>query len=396
DGLLTSAAATVSLTVSQVVLPPVAANYQYTMLHDRTLSVTAPANGVLANDTDPQGLALTAVLDQGPAHGALTLNTNGTFTFTPSAGFVGNDSFTYKANDGFVSSADGTVKIAVTDTAPITQADSYVTKGSFPLNISASRGVLANDTDPDLGDTLTALPGSVAPKHGTIALHADGSFIYTPTPGFVGTDGFTYKAFDGALASADTQVTIHVLAGPAPVVTTSSVGSPIAAALVSSNPSATAASVPSAVPPQPSALSLPSFAQVTSVPPMTAAIVMGSSAPVLSAPMLATSDLGSLSTTQQAELITGPSPIFTRLAQLIQRSPIIVDQDDAPQTPSDVWIFDSVSGDFDRVHGRTGDALVDGNEQNPDWLIMNEATAFASDEAAALPGAIVWQSGLTL
>ncbi len=52
------------------------------------------------NDTDVEGSALTAVLDVGPAHGTLTLNTNGTFTYTPTANYSGSDTFTYHANDG--------------------------------------------------------------------------------------------------------------------------------------------------------------------------------------------------------------------------------------------------------------------------------------------------------
>src|SRR5207302_1728495 len=76
-----------------------------------TLTVAAP--GVLANDTDPDGDALTAVLATSPAHGALTLNADGSFTYTPSAGFSGSDSFTYQAYDGFLTSNAATATIGV-------------------------------------------------------------------------------------------------------------------------------------------------------------------------------------------------------------------------------------------------------------------------------------------
>ena len=58
------------------------------------------AAGVLGNDADPDGDPLTAVLVSGPSHGTLTLNANGSFTYTPNANFNGTDSFTYRASDG--------------------------------------------------------------------------------------------------------------------------------------------------------------------------------------------------------------------------------------------------------------------------------------------------------
>jgi hypothetical protein len=70
-------------------------------------------SGVLANDTSPSGRPLTASLVAGPAHGALTLNADGSFTYTPSPGFSGTDSFTYQANDGQLTSNVATVSIVV-------------------------------------------------------------------------------------------------------------------------------------------------------------------------------------------------------------------------------------------------------------------------------------------
>ena len=65
---------------------------------DTALVIAAP--GVLANDSDVEGDALTAVLVSGPANGTLALNADGSFTYTPAANYNGADSFTYKANDG--------------------------------------------------------------------------------------------------------------------------------------------------------------------------------------------------------------------------------------------------------------------------------------------------------
>jgi hypothetical protein len=99
---------------------PVAADDSYTTEEGTTLNVAAP--GVLGNDTDAEGDPLTAVLDGGPANGSLTLNADGSFSYTPAAGFSGNDSFAYHANDGLADSNVAAVTITVTG-LPISVAD---------------------------------------------------------------------------------------------------------------------------------------------------------------------------------------------------------------------------------------------------------------------------------
>ncbi len=95
--------------------PPVAVDDGYSVDEDDTLSVAAP--GVLGNDTDPDADPLTAVLLSDVSSGTLTLNADGSFTYTPS-NFHGTDSFTYKANDGTADSNVATVSITVNDVAP--------------------------------------------------------------------------------------------------------------------------------------------------------------------------------------------------------------------------------------------------------------------------------------
>ncbi len=70
-------------------------------------------SGVLANDTDADGNALTAKLDQGPQHGTLVLKADGSFTYTPDKDYNGTDSFTYKANDGSLDSDPATATITI-------------------------------------------------------------------------------------------------------------------------------------------------------------------------------------------------------------------------------------------------------------------------------------------
>ena len=62
--------------------------------------ITIPAAGILTNDTDVEGSALTVVPGSGTTHGGLILNANGGFTYTPVSNYFGSDSFTYRANDG--------------------------------------------------------------------------------------------------------------------------------------------------------------------------------------------------------------------------------------------------------------------------------------------------------
>jgi len=91
---------------------PVANNDNYIMANDTILNVTAP--GVLADDVDADSDPLTAILVSGPTHESLfTLNTDGSFSYTPTTSYTGPDSFTYKANDGTDDSNIATVYITV-------------------------------------------------------------------------------------------------------------------------------------------------------------------------------------------------------------------------------------------------------------------------------------------
>jgi VCBS repeat-containing protein len=117
-----SVTATLQLNISAVNDAPVALAETYASVAGQAL-VVAAAGGVLANDTDIDGPALTAQLGTGPANGTLLLNADGSFTYTPNAGFSGADSFTYTAFDGTAASAATTVTLNISPagggTAPV-------------------------------------------------------------------------------------------------------------------------------------------------------------------------------------------------------------------------------------------------------------------------------------
>ena len=179
--------------------PPEATGDSYSTTQDSALSITDPADGVLANDADPDGDSLTASLVSGVSSGTLALNADGTFDYTPDSGFTGTDQFTYEASDGAAAdTATATIEVESPENQPPTaENDSFVTVEGQALTVSAP-GVLGNDIDPD-GDALSASVVSGV-SDGTLTLDADGSLEYVPDSGFTGTDQFTYEASDGAAA----------------------------------------------------------------------------------------------------------------------------------------------------------------------------------------------------
>lgn len=91
---------------------------------------------------------------------------------------------------------------------PLAQLDYYQTPSNTTLNVPRNVGVLSNDIEPE-GSPMAVLPGP-APRSGQLQLNADGSFSYTPQPGFNGMDQFSYQASDFSQLSGMGTVTIAV------------------------------------------------------------------------------------------------------------------------------------------------------------------------------------------
>lgn len=166
--------------------------------------------GVLANDADPDGKPITAVIDEPPAHGELVIHADGTFEYVPIPTFFGLDQFTYQVDDGDgpVSIGSVIIQIRQANVTPITNPDVYRLPLGADLRVDSASGVLANDSD--IEDATLRAVLVTPPEHGDLTLHADGSFTYVAGPTFRLADVFTYTASDGELVSSETSVTIRI------------------------------------------------------------------------------------------------------------------------------------------------------------------------------------------
>lgn len=193
-GLTDTAVVTVTVTNNA----PVAVADSYTVNTGSSRSIS-----VLTNDTDADGDTLGAVLVTGPSHGTLTLNPNGTGTYTSSGSYRGTDSFTYRVSDGTAQSNVVTVTFTVNGAPTAGDDTATVAAGQTSVDVD----VLTNDADAE-GDLTVTVTG--APAHGTTAVQADGTVRYTPTAGWAGTDRFTYTVTDegGLTDTAEVVVTV--------------------------------------------------------------------------------------------------------------------------------------------------------------------------------------------
>ncbi|MDF5107884.1 tandem-95 repeat protein, partial [Vibrio parahaemolyticus] len=160
---------------------------------------------VLGNDTfegDDQVVSLDT--NNGPANGTVSVNPDGSVTYTPNDNYHGTDSFTYIVTSGGVSEST-TVSVDVTpvNDAPVAKGDTAITDEDTPVTID----VLPNDTDID-GDTLRIDSASVPSDQGTVEI-VDGKLVFTPAENFNGDAEITYTVTDGELTDeAKVSVTV--------------------------------------------------------------------------------------------------------------------------------------------------------------------------------------------
>ena len=206
--------ASVTVTVTNVQDAPTANDDAATVAEDSV----ANAINVLANDGDADGDTLTVLSVTQGSNGSV-VNNGTSVSYTPNPDYFGPDSFAYTVSDGNGGLDTATVNVNVSNIndAPVANNDNYTMNQDTTLNVPAP-GVLANDTDID-GNPLTAVYVSGnGPNHGMLTLNADGSFSYTPDPGFTGIDTFDYVSNDSAEDSNSATVTITINDTQAPSV----------------------------------------------------------------------------------------------------------------------------------------------------------------------------------
>ncbi|MDX1478832.1 MAG: Ig-like domain-containing protein [Saprospiraceae bacterium] len=189
--------ASVSIAVLPVNDPPMAID-DINVMPENTFAT----GNVLINDVDPENDALTVSTTpvSSPSSGTVVLNADGTYTYMPAPGFSGEDQFTYEVCD------DGTPVLCDTATVylevvpnvipfnlpPVANPDANQTEEGIPV----SGNLLSNDFDPN-GDMLVidTVP-VINPANGTVDINPDGTYTYSPNPGFSGFDVFSYEVCD--------------------------------------------------------------------------------------------------------------------------------------------------------------------------------------------------------
>jgi gliding motility-associated-like protein len=197
DGNGGNALVRVTITVTPVNAIPVGSGDAKT-----TPENTSVSGAVTGTDGDGDAIAYTKATD--PAHGAVVVNINGSYTYTPDTDYNGPDNFTITLSDG--NGGTATVPVAITVTpvneAPIGTGDNKTT----PENTPVSGAVTGTDGD---GDAM-AYTKATDPAHGTVVVNGNGSYTYTPNANYSGPDNFTISLSDGNGGTATVPVTITV------------------------------------------------------------------------------------------------------------------------------------------------------------------------------------------
>jgi hypothetical protein len=210
DGQGGEATGMVVVTVTNVNDPPTAKDDSLTVNEDtsaNTLNVLA--NDLTAPDTG-EVLTITAVSATSNG-GVVTIAPSGkSLIYTPAPGFFGQEAFTYTVSDGHGGTATATVVVTVNDVTetPTANDDTATVAEDSSDNII---DVLANDTDPDIGDTLTVSAVTQGSRGGTVEIAEDGlSVLYTPAANVFGEETFTYTASDGKGGTDTATVTVQI------------------------------------------------------------------------------------------------------------------------------------------------------------------------------------------
>jgi len=197
---------TVNLVISVINDDPFGVNDSYVVNEGETINVGSNT-GLLNNDTDSENDLLSASLLVGPNHGSLSVNSDGSFSYTHDGSETSTDAFVYQVDDGQggTSTASVVLNVLPVNDAPTGVGESYTVDEDQAL----SQDVSANDFDTE-SSTLSYTVQDGPANAQSFNLNADGTFDYQPNAGFVGIDSFTYEVSDGAGGTGIASVTINV------------------------------------------------------------------------------------------------------------------------------------------------------------------------------------------
>jgi hypothetical protein len=203
--------ATVSITVAGVNDGPDAVSDSATTNENTPVTIN-----VLSNDSDPEGDVLSISSFSQGANGTVTIDSvTGNPVYTPTSGFTGIDTFTYSVSDGNGGTDTATVTVNVNgivsgdiNGVPVAGDDTVSTNVDVPVTVN----VRSNDRDPD-GDALTVRSVTQGESGSVTIDSVSGNPVYTPNPGFNGSDTFTYIIDDGNGGTDSATVTVRVFEG---------------------------------------------------------------------------------------------------------------------------------------------------------------------------------------
>jgi gliding motility-associated-like protein len=196
--------AIVTITVESGNNPPIAVDDNYTINEGEVFT-----QNIVINDNEPDGDPTTASLVTAPSNGGILLSVNGSFTYSPTSGFIGVDVFTYALCDdqGLCDEATVTFNVIEVNDPPVAINDEY----TILMGETLDGTVLTNDLDPEGDDLMVTTTTVSGPLMGIVTMNSDGTFNYLSPPNFTGTDQFIYEVCDteGNCAQATVIITIN-------------------------------------------------------------------------------------------------------------------------------------------------------------------------------------------
>ncbi len=199
-------------------LPPIANHdIAYTLLNSPVVLLTFNNDAALEPGKILNPASLDTIAGLGSRNGTVTFNrTTGDITFTPKVGFTGIETYYYRVCDNQSSAlcdtAIQTIYVLPNTPPNSTQAaDDYKTSFS---GVTVTGSVKANDIDPEGHPTSVTAQTTTLTGKGTFVLLTDGTYTFTPVPGFFGPVSFPYTICDNQNPAACAMATLYILIKP--------------------------------------------------------------------------------------------------------------------------------------------------------------------------------------